>query len=264
MDPIEAISSAGVRSWLARFFSRVARALQGPSRPARRTRFEHLAYSDDGFDSVAARCESFTLTGRARMYALWSALRHLDTARVPGDLVECGVWRGGSAMLMALAHMESHTPHRNIWLYDTFSGMTDPGDTDVDLEGRPAGEAEGSFRTLRERTAAGVDEVRRNMTSTGYPSELVRFVEGDVTLTIATTAPDQIALLRLDTDWYESTKAELEMLYPRLTPGGVLIIDDYGHWQGARRATDEYLSGLQRPPLLVPVDYTARVAVKPF
>jgi hypothetical protein len=100
------------------------------------------------------------------------------------------------------------------------------------------------------------------MDSTGYPSDLINYVEGKVEETIPVNAPDQISLLRLDTDWYESTKHELIHLYPRLVEGGVLIIDDYGHWQGARRAVDEYIEENNLPLLLCRIDYTGRITVK--
>jgi predicted O-methyltransferase YrrM len=96
-------------------------------------------------------------------------------------------------------------------------------------------------------------------------SPSVRFVEGDVvqSLKIESNLPESISVLRLDTDWYESTRAELEVLYPRLSPGGVLIIDDYGHWGGAKKAVDEYFRGRPKP-LLQYTDYTGRMGVKPL
>jgi O-methyltransferase len=90
----------------------------------------------------------------------------------------------------------------------------------------------------------------------------VRLVKGKVEDTVPKNAPEKIALLRLDTDWYESTRRELVHLFPRLVPGGVLIIDDYGHWQGARKAVDEYIAGNQVKILLNRVDYTGRIGVK--
>jgi len=98
--------------------------------------------------------------------------------------------------------------------------------------------------------------------SIGYPEQQIHFVEGLVEETLPAEAPEEIALLRLDTDWYSSTKHELEQLYPRLAPGGVLILDDYGHWQGARRAVDEYFAENQITLLLNRVDSTARIGVK--
>jgi hypothetical protein len=93
--------------------------------------------------------------------------------------------------------------------------------------------------------------------------ERVHFIEAPVEESLPAHAPEQIALLRLDTDWYASTRHELEHLYPRLVPGGVLIIDDYGHWEGARRAADEYFGKIGEHLLLNRLDYAARIAVKP-
>src|SRR5690606_24776929 len=101
-----------------------------------------------------------------------------------------------------------------------------------------------------------------NMVSTGYPMERCHFVEGKVEDTIPATVPDRISLLRLDTDWYESTRHELEHLWPLLQPGGVLIIDDYGHFEGARKAVDEYFLDRSDAPLLNRIDYTGRIAIK--
>ena len=107
-----------------------------------------------------------------------------------------------------------------------------------------------------------LDEVRRNLGSTGYPDQYISFIEGKVEDTIPTNVPDRISLLRLDTDWYESTRHELQHLYPRLSPGGVLIIDDYGQWAGARKAVDEYVEDKKLKILLHRIDYTGRIAVK--
>ena len=98
---------------------------------------------------------------------------------------------------------------------------------------------------------------------TGYPEEKIHFVQGRVEETIPASAPDSISLLRLDTDWYESTKHELVHLFPRLSPSGVIIIDDYGHWKGCRKAVDEYFDTGDHPQLLLNrVDYSCRIAVK--
>jgi len=110
---------------------------------------------------------------------------------------------------------------------------------------------------------ADIEDVRRNMASTGYPQDLVRYLKGPVEQTLpALGPPGPIALLRLDTDWYESTKHELMHLFPLVRPGGILIIDDYGHWEGARKAVDEYFAATGRPFFLHRIDYTGRLLVK--
>jgi len=107
-----------------------------------------------------------------------------------------------------------------------------------------------------------MEEARANVLSTGYPAAKMAFVKGKVEDTIPASAPRQIALLRLDTDWFESTYHELVHLYPRLSPGGILIVDDYGYWQGARKAVDRYVEEQQLKLLLTRVDDSARMSVK--
>lgn len=211
-------------------------------------------------------CREQTMTSVERMYALYSAVRYVVANGIEGDFVECGVWRGGSVMLMAHTLLRLGVPDRTLWLYDTFAGMTPPSPHDVqEMSGRSACDILAGARKTEEDPFWGIaprSVVSANLTATGYPSDRIRCVEGDVLETLPAHAPPQLALLRLDTDWYASTKHELEQLYPRLTRGGVLIIDDYGYWRGARRATDEYFATLPRPPLLHRIDYTGRVCVK--
>jgi len=223
----------------------------------------HVFDMEPEFLELYELCRAETMTSIERMYALWSATRHVLDNDVRGDLVECGVWRGGSVMLMALTLLRRGDTSRTLWLYDTFTGMTPPADEDVQtMSGRPArdllreDDEAGPFRGIAPRQV-----VETNLARTAYPN--VRFVEGDVATTIPATAPPHIALLRLDTDWYSSTRHELEQLYPRVTSGGVLIVDDYGYWSGARKATDEYFAKAGARPLLHRIDYTGRICVKP-
>jgi len=205
-----------------------------------------------------------TMTSLERMHALYTATRYIVDNDIAGDFVECGVWRGGSVMLIAHTLLRCGVTDRRIWLYDTFTGMTPPSDADIQhMSGTPASELLAS----RARTPddpfhafAPREIVEENLRRTGYAN--FRIVEGDVLTTIPANAPEEIALLRLDTDWYASTRHELEQLYPRITTGGVLIIDDYGYWRGARKATDEYLATLAHRPLLQRIDYTGRMCVK--
>jgi hypothetical protein len=221
--------------------------------------------ADATFRRLYKRCLPFTLTSAERMFMLHQAVRHIVENRIPGDLVECGVWKGGSAMMVALTLQELGDTSRGLYLYDTYTGMTEPEERDVSHEGEVARQTwEESLREDHsEWCFSPLDEVRRNLASTGYPAERTFFVQGPVEETIPGTVPDAIALLRLDTDWYSSTRHELEHLYPRMSPHGVVIIDDYGYWQGAREATDEFLAGLAYPVLLSRIDSTGRLLVKP-
>jgi O-methyltransferase len=218
------------------------------------------------FKRLYESCRTETMTSLERMYALWGAVRHINKAAIPGAIVECGVWRGGSMMLAARTLLDLGDSDRSLWLYDTYDGMTAPTALDVQAISGETAQAvlasqtkdnDNPFWALAQR-----DIVERNMAGTEYPQARTHYVEGPVEDTLPRQAPDEIALLRLDTDWYESTRHELIHLWPRLRPGGVLIIDDYGYWQGARKAVDEFFTGLADAPLLARIDYTGRIAVK--
>jgi O-methyltransferase len=208
----------------------------------------------------------FTMTRGQKLWSLIDGVRYVTEARVPGDFVECGVWRGGSVMAMALELQQLGIDDRQIWLYDTFEGMTPPTSKDVEagtgvtaaqmLDSTPVDDGNNVW------CVAGIDDVRANVMSTGYPASRFTFVQGDVSRTLLESVPDSIALLRLDTDWYESTRSGLEILYPRLAVGGVCILDDYGHWQGARAAVDEYFVAQGHRPYMHPIDYSGRVFIK--
>ena len=178
-------------------------------------------------------------------------------------MVECGICRGGSSMMIALALEVLGDRSRDIYLYDTYAGMTRP--ENVDVRSRDGMEQISRWQAFQrngynEWAHASLDEVRANMQTTGYPQDKLHFVEGDVETTIPATAPERISLLRLDTDWYRSTLHELTHLYPRLSQRGALIIDDYGAYEGSRKATDEYFA--DAPIFLGRIDEAARIGFK--
>ena len=210
---------------------------------------------------IIQRVRSFTMTSPARILATIMAGRHVASLGIPGAIVECGVWRGGSTMAIALSLMHSNCASVPIYLFDTFDGMPQPEPAD----GTRAMKTWNAKRTPNGHSdwcLAGVDEVRRNMESTGYPGCYIHYVKGRVEDTLPDQAPDAISLLRLDTDFYASTKHELRHLFPRLSIGGVLIIDDYGHWCGCRKAVDEYLVETGTSIFLARIDETGRIGVK--
>ena len=224
-----------------------------------------LVATDDlepGFLEMYERCRPFTMTSLPRMYSVYQSVAHAVRNSVPGAFVECGVWRGGSAMLAALAFLTFQDPRRELYLYDTFAGMTEPTDVDVDTHRSPAWRIWRASRRgdVNDWCYASLEEVTDNMRSTGYPMDRVHLVKGRVEDTVPATIPARIAILRLDTDWYESTRHELVHLYPLLSRNGVLIVDDYGYWQGARKAVDEYFA--REPLLLSRIDSTGRIGVK--
>jgi O-methyltransferase len=204
----------------------------------------------------------WTMTSSARIYALIQAVRYISAHNIVGAIVECGVWKGGSMAAVARTLLQLGDESRELYLFDTFEGMTSPTENDLDYTGKPA------RQLLRDLPGdrcddAPLDRVKEVLFATGYPQNQIHFIKGPVEQTIPASAPTPIALLRLDTDWYESTMHELVHLYPHLSHAGVLIIDDYGHWQGARKACDEYLSQNRLPILLNRIDYTGRIAIKP-
>ncbi len=215
-------------------------------------------------EALFRRVEAYTLTSPERIYSCTRAVEYVVRRQIPGAIVECGVWKGGTMMAVALTLLRLGDM-RDLYLFDTFEGMVPPSAVDVDFRGIDAASqlARGK-RPMKDRiwAYAPEEEVRQALLRTGYDPARMHFVRGRVEETLPGQAPEAISLLRLDTDWYESTRHELKHLYPRLTKGGVIIVDDYGHWQGARRATDEYLADHDIGLLLNRIDYTARIGIK--
>ncbi len=215
------------------------------------------------FVALYERARAYTLTSIECMYTLYRTVKYLSESGVPGAMVECGVWRGGSAMMIALTLDAIGERSRDIYLYDTFAGMTEP--ESVDVRSQDGMEQVSRWQAFErgdhnEWAYASLAEVRANMAATGYPQDKLHFIEGDVEKTIPEGAPAEIALLRLDTDWYRSTRHELMHLYPRLARRGALIVDDYGAYEGSRKATDEYFAGT--PFFLGRIDEAARIGFK--
>jgi O-methyltransferase len=210
---------------------------------------------------------TLTISYPERIVALIRAVEYIVQADIKGDFVECGVWKGGSMMAVALTLLRLGKTDRMLYLYDTFEGMARPSAVDVSFRG---GSAITTFERLKRTddtsnwTYAPLDEVKKNMAATGYKPDKIVFVKGKVEETLDKTFPDSIGLLRLDTDWYESTLKELVQLYPRISSCGVMIIDDYGHWRGSQKAVDEYFSMNRISILLHRIDFAARLAIKPL
>ncbi len=228
----------------------------------RKVRFADL---EPEFMAVSDRVRRYTMGTIERLYALWAQVGYVCEASVPGDFVECGVWRGGSVMTMALELLRREKADRVLWLYDTFAGLPRPDPVDVDVLGNRAIDGWDAHTLPDGQTLwAYADEadVRRNMNSTGYPAAQMRFVAGMVEDTIPQTAPERIAILRVDTDWYASYRHILDHLYDRVVPGGVIIFDDYGHFGGARKAVDEFRAQRHIASPLMRADYSCRVMLK--
>lgn len=208
----------------------------------------------------------YTMTDKRRVLSAIVAVRYIEQHHIEGDIVECGVWKGGSMMAIARTLKNLGSPTRVLHLFDTFEGMVAPTKEDVgddnyvakaEYEAKKFPGSEGSDWCF-----SPLDEVKQNLGKVGYPEHLIRFVKGKVEDTLPGAAPQKIAMLRLDTDWYESTRAEMEHLWPRLVSGGVLIVDDYLYWRGSRQAVDEYITRHGIRILLNPIDGGGVVGVK--
>lgn len=202
----------------------------------------------------------FTMTSVERIGALYDSLEYIRANDIQGDFVECGVWKGGN-ILGIMEYLAFHKmTDRKVFLYDTFEGMTPPEDIDKDLNGR---KAENILEDVM--CISPIDEVRETIERSSFPMTNVTFVVGDVSTTLNNANnlhKNNLALLRLDTDWYASTKKEMDVLYPKLNFGGVLIVDDYGHWKGSKAAVDEYFEGQGISPQIEQIDYTGIKIIK--
>jgi O-methyltransferase len=248
----------------------IRRRLQGALMRAARAAGGHtqgIAPSQLPFDPETQvlwdRVKSRTMTSIERIDALRASVEYIQANSISGDIVECGVWRGGSMMAVALTLLRLGEIRR-LWLYDTFSSMTLPGSEDMDFQGRAAKDlmALEDPECSKIWAKSSLAEVQAALNETGYPAEQIQFVAGPVENTIPHQAPESIALLRLDTDWFQSTSHELVNLWPRVVEGGILIIDDYGDWVGAKKAVDEYFVHRGLRPLLHRIDSSARLVLK--
>jgi len=223
--------------------------------------FEEL--HGDIFRKVA----NYTMTSPERIFCLIEAIKYIEKNKIEGEIVECGVWKGGSMMAVAETLKTYNSFSRELYLYDTFEGMSEPTEVDKTHFGKDAAsllKKNENKETNPVWAYSRLEAVQGGMNTTGYTENKIKYIKGKVEDTIPTTTPSKIAVLRLDTDWYESTRHELIHLFPLLTVGGVLILDDYGYWQGARKAADEYFKENNIQILLNRIDETGRIAIKQF
>ncbi|HEY3504766.1 MAG TPA: TylF/MycF/NovP-related O-methyltransferase [Actinocatenispora sp.] len=246
---------------------KVATSLGGPEPKPAKAAPKGTGFPPD-FDEETAEIiravKGYTMTGPEKLHGLIAAARYVHRHDIPGDVVECGVWRGGSMQAVARTFDSFGDHSRDLYLFDTFEGMPPPSEKDVRLrDGKAADDllavaADDSWV----KAAATLEDVKDGMSKVSYPAEKIHYVQGMVEENVPEHAPEQISILRLDTDWYASTKHEFDHLYPRLVSGGVLIIDDYGYWDGSREATEEFLEKSGAKLLLVRCG-SGRIGVKP-
>lgn len=214
--------------------------------------------------SIFEKVKPFTLTSAERVFGLIEAVKYIHQFKIEGSIVECGVWKGGSMLAIADTLVAVNDTGRSLYLYDTFEGMSSPTEDDIDVDNRDAADL---LKKEKKDTSviwaySTIDEVKQTIGKSSYDQNQFHYIKGKVEDTIPQQSPEKIALLRLDTDWYESTRHELTHLFPLLVKGGILIIDDYGFWKGARKAVDEYFSENNIQILLGRMDDTGRIAVK--
>ena len=204
--------------------------------------------------------DDYSLTPLVRRWILIKSLHYINKKKIDGDNVECGIWRGGNLFLAKKVQEKYYgNIKRSLYGYDTFEGMPQPSEHD----GLKANQVYTEFKNKQEPwTKASLEDVLSSSRKLFSNTDDFIFIKGKVenTLIEKSNLPEKISLLRLDTDFYESTKVELDILYPLLSTKGVLIIDDYGDFPGCRKAVDEYFS--DKNVLIVGIDKSCRVIIK--
>ena len=218
---------------------------------------------EDNIKDIIKVCSKYSMTGEKRMYLLSEAIKEVKRQNLEGDFLECGIWKGGNIILFKKLNI-LYNLKKNIYAYDTFEGMPASNEFDKDYNENFASDLmskeEKNSNLNNIHCYSPYEEVVNNISKYVEVSN-IKFIKGKVeeTLLENINIPKKISILRLDTDFYSSTKIELEVLYNRLVKGGILIIDDYGHWKGARKAVDEFFNGKE---WLHYVDYTCRYIIK--
>jgi len=253
---------------LNKYFDKLKRVMKLIFKEAPESQKKTNNYSDfsDEDLKIVQLVKPYTMTSPERIKVLIDAVKYIVKNKISGDYVECGVWKGGSSLVVGKILNDLNDKERQLWLYDTFKGMSEPTKFDLDINGEKASE-----RLEREDKTTSwvwayseIDEVKKTMRLSGYPESKINYIQGKVedTLVIKENQPNSISILRLDTDWYESTKIELDILFKKVTKGGIIIIDDYGHWKGSKKAVDEFIQEHNLCVFLNRIDYTGRLIVK--
>jgi len=233
------------------------------------TSLASLSAVNKGYDlegparEAIAQVGSHTQLSYERLVTLYEQVAYVERCGLPGSLVECGVWRGGASAMMALANLAEGPARRPLHLFDSFEGMPQPR---ADVDGLAAMDLmrSASPSSPGVNVASPQQALDLIVGRVGYPESSVVVHKGwfEDTIPIAREALGAIAVLRIDGDWYESTRTVFEHLYDLVVPGGVVVIDDYGHFEGCRRATDEFLGRHAPDAYLHYIDYTGRYLIK--
>ncbi len=197
------------------------------------------------------KVRKYTMVQRPRLRTLYHLAREIDRIPISGDIVECGVYNGGSAGMLAFASRHSQPP-RDLWLFDSFEGLPE------------ASAMDGVRARDRRGTCAGdPHKVRQLMHTLGIAQARLHIIKGWFQDTFPTIQIERIALLHIDADWYESVRLCLQWFYDFVEPSGFVVLDDYGHWPGCRAAVDEFVAQRRLDVALIQVDYTGHYFQKP-
>ena len=224
-----------------------------------------IPYEANDFQKIIIKeCNNLTSTGSIRMFGLLKAIEHVCLNNIKGEIVECGVCEGGN-IILAQKYLNKLNSNKSIYGFDTFAGMTEPTKEDVDNDNNSQTKIwkkNLKANGICDWAYCSIEDVRKNISSLVSKNK-IKLIKGKVehTLLIEENIPQEISILRLDTDWYESTKIELEILYPRLSNGGFLIIDDYGEFSGCRKAVDDFFKNKKH--YLHYIDSSSRLLIKP-
>jgi len=220
------------------------------------------------FENLYQICKKESLNiSKERFLTLYQSINYVINNNIQGDFVECGIFKGGSAMMMAymLAKKSESEKNQKIWMYDTFEGMANASKYDENIDNQKAFIELDKIKKKENSNDiwaySSLNYVKNNLKKTNINENNLIYIKGLVEETLHKSKPEGIALLRLDTDFYESTKIELELLYPLLKKGGILIVDDYGHWKGCKKAVDEYFLN-KKDIFFQQIDYSGIVGVK--
>jgi hypothetical protein len=203
---------------------------------------------------------NYSMTNNLRMFTLIKAFKYIIKNKIKGDFVECGVWKGGNLILLQNLIEKYAIYNKKIYAYDTFMGMSKFSKSDyTDNFVHASDVLKADKKTL---CYSSLEDFKNNFYSNTKFNKNLTIIKGEVekTLREKKNVPKKISILRLDTDYYSSTKIELEILWPRLSKGGILIIDDYGYWRGCKKAVDEFF--YKKDPLLLHIDESCRILIK--
>ena len=229
--------------------------------------YQDFADISEKSKKIYSEISPYTLITLERTDAIITSIDYLCANNIPGDIVECGIWKGGSICAAIKALVLNNSFERKIYLFDAFDvdvmfSSKSEIPEDKSFDGKTCEELLNEGGLAKENYSYQLQGVIDLLKTTGYPMENIIFKIGLVENTLPCNEIEKIALLRLDTDWYDSTKHELIHLFPKITKNGVLLIDDYGYWQGCRKAVDDYIKDHSLSILLHRTDHTGRSAIK--